>query len=227
MSDFLAGRALIKAADLNQYRKADELLTEARAQADAILSEAEAILSQAHAQSRRQREELAHQIAGEVAGERLRGYAHGRQQAADECASLLIEHRARLSREWREQDSRIIDLVMTVLGRLLREEDLGAGFFARVAERVLREAQNGRPLVIRVAPSQLMVARERLRQAWEAQDVPRFIDLQAAPTLPEGSCRIESDTQSIDASLDTQLEVIHKALRQAFATSWVRDSTGR
>jgi type III secretion protein L len=122
-----------------------------------------------------------------------------------------ISHSARYLSE---VESALVDVVMKALRRVLGEFDDRERVDRAVTQalEVLRQQAQVR---VKVSPAQLAWLQSRVAALGAAFPRIQFLDIQADPRLPSDGCVVETEFGVIDATVETQLRAIEKALIQA------------
>ncbi len=182
-------RARIQPRELEAARRdAQQLLSEARASADAVRATAEAEAAAIREQARTQ------------------GLAEGQAQAA--AAAIAF------ARAEREADARRLDRLCT-LARLLAERLVGRELstqddtLAAMATTLLDEARGVRAATLHCHPSQLPLLHKQLPANPELS-----LALEADVTLALGDLRLTTDVGTLDARLGPRLTLLADALRE-------------
>ena len=178
---------------------------EARREAEALLArareEAEALREQARAEGYE---------AGRAEG--LRTLAEGAEHLEGLCRDLA-GHKAALYREARDQVVELtLALVQKLLGPLTEEME---GVVVRVVERALQVLSDRETLTIRVNPDDLQVLLEAKPRLMRSFDGIRQLAVVEDPAVRRGGCQVQTPTAEIDARLETQLEELVRAVREA------------
>lgn len=185
---------ILRASEHALLLQAGDLLDNARVQADVITNSARDAYD----------------------AERERGYAEGRLAALQELAakalSLVEDTRIYLD----GVEDQMVDLVIGSLRQIIGEfED---------RERVVRVVRNALTLMrqqkhisIRLHPDDadgVRQAREDLLARFPTID---YLDIVCDDRLNAGTCRLESEIGTVEASVDEQLKLLRAAFRQALA----------
>lgn len=173
--------------------EAERLLSEAKAQGDAIREEA----------SRQGREE------GRVEALRiLEEQAASLEAVVREVAGF----KARLYHEARQE---VVDLALALVGKLvgpLVENDQQV--VVRVVERALQGLSEREALTLRVHPEDLKSVVEAKPTILETFDGIQRLTVMEDLSVRRGGCLIQTSTTEIDARLETQLEELRQSLRR-------------
>lgn len=198
---FLERNRVLRPEAFELVAQASRLLEQARREAGDLmaLAHAEARKIQAQAQELRR-------------VEAERGYQEGWQAGRREQAEALATAGATQARTMPSLDERIGLLVTRTLNKVLEGRDVDERFFAAVVQRVLRAAREEKFLRMRVAPDQLEAAAAAVERVVAETGAPNLIEVVSDGGLRHGACLVESPHGVIDASLDTQLESIRRAL---------------
>jgi type III secretion protein L len=221
----LAECGIVRAHEFTTVTQLDEILGQAREEAQAIRRHAEQeagrIVEQALQQAgqlveqaRLEAEALRQQAAHEADLEGSRGYEEGQREAAaewhDRFADLQDRHDSLLD----GVEDRVAGIVALAVERIVRAESREAAF-ARALQGVreaLREAGSARLLV---NPAEAEAAEAALAaDAGMNAEGPR-VQVEPDPALPPGACIFESPLGRLDASLDVQLAGMRAALQRA------------
>ncbi len=184
--------------------KADPV-EEARREAEALLirarEEAEALREQARAEG---------YDAGRAEG--LRTLAEAAERLEGLCKELA-GYKAALYQEARDQVLELtLALVQKLLGPLTEDTE---GVVVRVVERALQVLSDRETLTIRVNPDDLQVLLEAKPRLMRSFDGIRQLAVVEDPAVRRGGCQVQTPTAEIDARLETQLEELVRAVREA------------
>ena len=172
--------------------QAQQLVEQARAQADAIVADAHASI--------------------EVAREAAR--QDGERQAALEWHERQAGHAVDSAKALRGMHERLADVVTTAVERIVHSENRSA-LYQRALKSVQALSRSATALTLRVNSSDADAAREGLAEVAELQAMGLTVEVHVDPGLPPGSCIFESDMGVVDASLSTQLDALRAAMARA------------
>jgi len=221
----LAERGIVRAHEFTTVTALDEILGQAREEAQAIRRRAEEeagrLVDQALQQAgqlveeaRQEADALRERAADEAEAESSRGYEDGQRDAAAEWHERFAELQERHDALLDGVEDRVAGIVALAVERIVRAESREAAF-ARALQGVreaLREAGNARLLV---HPGEAAAAEAALASdAGLHADGPR-VQVEADPALAPGACIFESPLGRLDASLDVQLAGMRAALQRA------------
>ena len=143
-----------------------------------------------------------------VAAARTEGFEAGRRQGEQQAAELLASTTLRVERYLSGLDQSLADLSLQIVRRILGEFD-DAELISRCVRQALREHRHGMNVSVRVAPEQ--VARvETLLAAEDSGHVVYRVEGDAQ--LNTTQCLLVSPIAVVDVGLDSQLDVLRKAL---------------
>jgi type III secretion protein L len=184
---------VVKAEEFSTAHDAHAIIESARADAERILAEAKQVYEQ----------------------ERERGLAEGREAAKLEMAGQMIDTVGNIVEYIGSVEHDMVGVVSRALERILGEID-DKDLIVRVVKNALAAVRNEKHLMLRVAPDQVPVVRERMTQI--LSQYPIIVDVQVAgdPRLSATGCILESEIGVIDASLEGQLATLKKALEKIF-----------
>ncbi len=147
------------------------------------------------------------------AGERLESATQALAAALDEI-SRLRETLARNSR----QD--MLRLVMTVAEQVIRQQAaVDSGVVLKIIENALQESVRADHYRIRVNPADLAAVTEQKPLFLASISGLKNLHIEADASISAGGCRVDSEFGDVDATLETQLDTIRQALREALTQS--------
>jgi type III secretion protein L len=162
--------------------------------------EAQAIIDKSHAEFHLEKE---------------RGYREGLAQARVEMAEQFAAEAARKANEINSQEDRLTRIVMRSLAKIL-QDDVGLDqLYAKALTRVMRSLQDERYLTLRVPVADVARIRAMVDEQIRTFASPPFVDVIGDAELAHGACIVESEHGAIDASLDTQMNAIERALKSS------------
>lgn len=184
-----AGRRVIPAEDYGQAVSGAELLADAKARSDAVLAEAQ---EEAEAERRRGYEE---------------GLAAGQAEIAERMLVLVGQSVDYLGTAERD----LARLVMLCLRRILgerAEEDV----VIAAARNALAHVRGESRVTLAVRPDVVEAVRGRVGEVLSGSGDIGTIEVAADPGLRQGGCRLETEIGVVDASIETQLEALERAM---------------
>jgi len=205
---------LIRARDHARLVEATELLELATAERDRMLGLARA---QADALLESAREEAASLVAEAQAsfdGAYTSGLERGLHDAAAQWAGQALDVADANRRSLHRQSERLSTLVSMAVERVIDQEDR-AGLFRRSLRTILKLVKDVPLLTMRVPEPDVEHARRALEEMLPQLGATVSIEVVGDRNLPAGACRFESDQGVVDASLDTQLAALRRAVDRA------------
>jgi flagellar assembly protein FliH len=117
-----------------------------------------------------------------------------------------------LLKEYREW---LIEMCLSISRRIVRRElATDSGQLSQLIDNLLREAVDEHTLTIHVHPDDLDLMEKHLDLTSLAERSGRTFSLRADANLERGGCRLESDVQLLDASIEKQFSIIEQALKK-------------
>jgi len=189
----VAGGKVVARELLSASAQAAQVLEQAHREAEQILAEA--------AQARQEAVES--------------GFRHGHEQGAAQWFEALRRARERVAEAAEHARPEIARLALRVAEKILRQRlELQPDAIVPMIDEALRVflAQNHSRVVLRVHPDDASVLAAR-QQRWLERN-PAIEGLAVVPdeTVGRGGCRIETESGTVDATLETQLGVIERHL---------------
>lgn len=186
------GRKVIKAAEHDAWCEAQSVLDQARVHADDMRAKA----VQAYEE------------------ECKRGFDEGNQDARMEAAEQMIEIVSRSIDYFAGVETKMVDLVMNALRKILADYD-DRERVTQVVKHALSTVRNQKQVVLRLAPAQAELVRERINDLLAAYPAVGFLEITPDARLTKDSVIIESDIGSVEAGIDIQLEAIRRAFEKS------------
>jgi type III secretion protein L len=187
---FAPGTRLLKGADYRAFVAAQKILEEAHCEADELRAEA----GLEHARGYQ------------------RGYDEGLAATQLENATQMFETVERTLGYLGRMEHQVVDLVMTAVRKILGEFD-DIELTRRIVSQALQVVRNQPQVSIRVSPSQADQLTKRVNALLAGHTHLRLVDVVPDPRLSEGGCILETEIGVVDASLETQLAALERALR--------------
>jgi type III secretion protein L len=176
-------------------------VVDARAEARRIIAEAEA-----HAASVRESAEASAVELREAA------YKEGYESALSELNQHLLDAKESRDRALAEVELDVLRLSVKIAEKIIgRELESNDATVADIVAAALRNIRRQETLVLRINPTDMPLVqthRDRLDPTGRA----RFLDLVADPRVARGGCIIEGPSGTVNAQLETQLNVLERAL---------------
>ncbi|MDW8320761.1 MAG: type III secretion system stator protein SctL [Armatimonadota bacterium] len=183
-----------------------------------LLAEAKRVLAEAHRQADQMRQDAVRkgyeeglQLGRE---EGLRLYQQAIDTLRGEVQKLVDAILAERQRLWLEMEPQIVELVLEIARKVLREEiQARREVTLSVIKHALRRVADTEHVRIRVHPDDLQIAREYREDLLAVCDGVKQIEIVDDQRVG-GGCIIETPSGTIDASLRTQTQSVEKALRE-------------
>jgi len=193
----MAGQKILKAGEAADYLTVLELLAKLKARGEEQDQAAEAAYKKSQEDGYRD------------------GLEAGRLEYADKIMETVLS-----SVEYLENlEVRLVKLVGEVTRKLLGEMD-SQEVIVRLVRQALTAVRAERKLLIRVSAREEAVVRTGLAGLLKRPEGGTgFLEVAADPDLPPGSCLLESEMGVVEASLETQLRNLEKALLRRIRNS--------
>lgn len=183
------GAKRVPKAALADWVQAQDLLTKAQAQAEAIREDAHAAFE----------------------AERQRGHAQGLEEARLDQAEQMIENVSRTIDYFAKVEAQMVDLVMQSVRKIVMDFDDEARVTSTV-KNALSVVRNQKQMTLRLNPQQVDMVKARVNDLLAAYPGVGYLDIVADHRLKPDACILESEIGLVEASLEGQLS----ALRNAF-----------
>jgi flagellar assembly protein FliH len=142
-------------------------------------------------------------------GQRSMAIVKGHLEAMLHKLQALPETLLNTYRDW------LIGMCLNIARRLVhRELATDSSQLSQLIDTLLREADDESTLTVHLHPDDLAMLEQHLDLKSLAERSGRNFTLKAVPHLGRGGCRLESDIQLVDASIEKQFELIERALRK-------------
>lgn len=138
------------------------------------------------------------------------GRREGLARAAATLAGAAAERDRRLATLEREVASLALDVARVVLGR---ELSTSPDVVVELAARALAEARDRREVTLRVNPADAAAVRAA-EGALAAIPGRALLALREDPAVPRGGAIVETEAGRVDASIETQLAALARALEE-------------
>ncbi|MCL6476258.1 MAG: type III secretion system stator protein SctL [Firmicutes bacterium] len=185
-----------------------------------LLAEARRVLAEAHRQADQMRQDAVRkgyedglQIGREEGRREYQQAIANLQSEVQKLVDALLAERQRL---WEEIEPQVIELVLEIARKVLREEiQARREATLSIIKHALRRVADTEQVRIRVHPDDLQIAREHRSDFLAVCDGVRHIEIVDDQRVGGGGCIIETPSGTIDASLRTQMQSVEKALRES------------
>lgn len=187
-----AGRTIVKGSDFAAAQQADRIVAQARADAAALVQEAQE----------------------EYQRQKQQGYADGQAQARAEEAEQHLAAVAETAAYFSLVEDRVVAVVSKALRKILGEADRHE-LLVQAARQALNWARSQSRVTLRVSTSQAPRLQSRVEEI--RRDYPAIVvlDVEADERLGELDCILETEVGSVCANIDVQLAAIETAFRNA------------
>ncbi len=157
--------------------------------------------------------EIIEKARAEADGIREEARAAGYEEGISSLNELITGFRATKRKLLEESRDEILGLSVKIAGKILgRELEANESAFTDIVGRAMRSARGGERIEIRVNPSDMKKLKKDRKRLLDEVGKGKELEIREDPDVSAGGCVIESDLGIIDATLETQLKVIEKAL---------------
>jgi type III secretion protein L len=182
-----ASALVLKADDVAVMQSAQQLLSQAREQAQQILASAQQAFE----------------------AERRRGFETGLEEARLEQTERMIDIASRTVDHFASIEQRTVSLVLESMRRIIDDFSDTERVLA-VVKSGLAVLRNQRQLTLRLAPDHAEAVREQAAMLLERFPGIGLLDIVADPRLKGDAAILESDIGVVEASIESQLQAIEK-----------------
>lgn len=151
------------------------------------------------------------QAEKDAATQRQEGFVKGQEEGKAQIAEHIVECMGQSAAYFSKVESVMVDLVMRAIRSVIGEMDQ-RDLVDRIVLRALESTRNENQVTVRVAPAQAEWLKGRIGAMMQAFPKIQFLDVHADVRLPEDGCVLETEIGVVDASLESQLKAIEKAL---------------
>lgn len=188
----------VKVVPTSKILKKDEhaFILEGQRILEAARHEADLIRQQAEADAARLRDE---------------GFQKGQEEGKARIAEHIVECMGQSAVYFSKVETFMVDLVMRALRQILGEMNQRE-VIEGIVRRALESTRNENQITVRVSPGQADWIKGRLSAIMQTFPKIHFLDVQPDSRLSENGCILETEIGVVDATLETQLKAIEKAL---------------
>ncbi|GAA5149759.1 HrpE/YscL family type III secretion apparatus protein [Prosthecobacter algae] len=188
----------VKVAPASKILKRDEhsFILEGQRILEAARHEAALIRQQAETDAEKKREE---------------GFLKGQEEGKTKIAEHIVECMGQSAVYFSKVEDVMVDLVMRAVRQVIGEMDQ-RDVVERLVRRALESTRNESQITIRVSPGQADWIKNRISTIMQTFPKIHFLDVQPDQRLAENGCILETEIGVVDATLETQLKAIEKAL---------------
>lgn len=184
-----------------------------RAQAMADWRAAEAIVDEARAQA----QAIAEAAAAAYEAERERGYREGQEEARLEQAEQMIENVSRTVDYFGQVEGRMVELVMQAVQKIVSDFDDDERVLITV-RNVLAVVRNQKQMTLRLNPQQVERVKRHVGELLAAYPGVGYLDIVPDARLKPDACILESEIGLVEASLDGQVQALRNAFQKVLGS---------
>jgi flagellar assembly protein FliH len=149
------------------------------------------------------------------------------QEAVERMAQVQGAIEAQRGQILREAEQLVVDLAVALARRVTgAQAAVDPRILLRAARGALEELGAQSELVLKVHPEDLNIARKFAQRWVERAGGDAALRVRPGEEVDRGGCLLEGEETHIDARLDTQLEALRLALRDALEKGREEDATG-
>jgi flagellar assembly protein FliH len=160
-----------------------------------------------------------------------KGYAQGQKdgfEVGQKSMAIVKEHLEDLFNGLQRLPEKLLEdyrewIISSCLGmarHVARRELAGdSQQLVQLIDALLREAEENHALTLHVNPNDLDLLEKNVDLLHLSSSSGRTFHLKADPRLERGGCRLESDIQLLDASIEKQFELLEQSLRNQESTT--------
>lgn len=145
------------------------------------------------------------------------GRTAGEEEGQRAGAALLAETVFATRRHLNESEGRLADIVVEAIRRVagaLDIDDLVAGMVGQL----IAQAQDGAKIRLRVAPAHHARVRGLIESLAAEPSEAESIEVTADAALGEGACRMETESGSVETSIENQIEALRAAIEKRLSS---------
>lgn len=159
------------------------------------------------------------------------GFQQGEQDARNQTHQLAAQQRANLradvemflsqveeerQRAWAEMEPQVIEMVFELARMVIKQEvEVSRTIALAVIRNALRRVSDLGTIRLRVSPEDLDKVRSSREEILAIMDGVRHIEIIEDRRVGKGGCIVETDSGSMDARIETQLQMIGDTLSRA------------
>jgi len=142
------------------------------------------------------------------------GYQKGLLQGSESVARRMLQLEIEISEFKRQLQIQVADLVLSGI-RTVLDGFSDADLVASISSQLVAEFHTEKSLRLRVHSSMISVATENMSRLRESYPSALELQIVGDDQLETTGCVLESSTGIVDGSVETQLELLGKAIRDA------------
>jgi len=151
------------------------------------------------------------QAETDAAKKRDEGFLKGQEEGKAKIAEHIVECMGQSAVYFSKVEDVMVDLVMRAVRQVIGEMNQ-RDVVERLVRRALESTRNESQITIRVSPGQADWIKSRISAIMQTFPKIQFLDVQPDHRLMENGCILETEIGVVDATLETQLKAIEKAL---------------
>lgn len=183
-----AGTKVVPGAAVMAFREAEQIVADARRQAEAIVAGATKAYED----------------------ECKRGYDDGRKEALLEQAERMIEHVGRTVDYFARIETRMVELVMGAVQKIVSDFNDTERVLI-VVRNALSVVRNQKQMTLRLNPAQVDLVRTNINELLAMYPGVGYLDLLADARVEKDACILESEIGIVEASIEGQLQALQSA----------------
>lgn len=187
----LPERKIIKASEVAALRTAQDIIDDAHAERERILAEAKSAFET----------------------EKAKGFEDGKTEGREHLAQELLDLSSKGSAFLADLESQVPTIVTSIVRRILGAFD-DDDLVVRAVAQAMQVFHRRTAVTVHVAPDQYEVVADKIAQLAKDNDAISFLDVVADRSLTRGQTFLESEFGTVDASVDTQLAMIERSMRE-------------
>ena len=139
--------------------------------------------------------------------------AEGRKEARAEANALLVKARIEREKIIASAEPQLVGLGRRIAEKIIgRELEVDEGVIVDVVRQAIATVRQQREIIIRANPADLEALEGRRQDLVSVLARAKDVTLRGDPEISRGGCVVESELGTIDAQLETQLDVIERIL---------------
>lgn len=202
--------------------EAQRILLEAQTQGTAMMAQAEQAQAQTMLELESERNRILEELRVQAREEGYEeGKAAGEQQAAQYVQEALLklnEIMVAFPAAVKKHEEKLVALAVEIASKVIQEEiSMQPEIVQRTVETALRRVSDLEQVVVKVNPLDLdliLPKQDTFKQL--VPDVQNF-SIEGSHTIQRGGCIIETNSGSINASINTQLSIVEEVFRNVMA----------
>ncbi|MFN0064363.1 MAG: FliH/SctL family protein [Myxococcaceae bacterium] len=184
-------RGVLQSEDYEARQSAQAILADAKARAEAMLSEAQA-----------KREEYIAQ-----------GREEGRQEQLSQGTEILARAHQQRDEVLATSQNEVLLLACSVAEKIIGADlERSPEIIVEICATAIETARRTKALVLHVHPKDATVLRAREKALMQRIGQTLSIGIKEDSDVPRGGCIIHTDTATLDARLETQIEMLRRVL---------------